>query len=338
MRDLPPARLGCRAHGSPPDRNHRLAAGLAVVVAIVVIARGGDDGGDSGSARSTDLAEKPVPATGGEVPDRTRQRGHRRGRRQGGGGRRHRHRPVRRGRFRDRRGVRQLVGPRSPSSSSWGGVGHSRLGRGRRRHEGGRVGAGSRSRPTWPMARPASHRASARNATLAFVIDLESVKRCRPRPLLESRPRARSSVESARFTRERSLVRNQPRPSKETPAQPEVLDSSTRHCDGRQPSDLGRGCPLVPVRKRLGVATARLAFCGAMTVTRADIEAVLGPCDEAARVGSPSGMGELLAGQLQSGDVKACKVSLPATRRSASTGWEAVADHALDWAEQNAVR
>jgi serine/threonine protein kinase len=44
-----------------------------------------------------------------------------------------------------------------------------------------------------------------------------------------------------------------------------------------------------------------------MTVTRGDIEAVLGPCDEAVRVGSPSGMGECWR-IVQSGDVKACKV------------------------------
>jgi len=35
----------------------------------VLIARGGDDSEDSGSTEvSTDLAEKPLPATGGEVP------------------------------------------------------------------------------------------------------------------------------------------------------------------------------------------------------------------------------------------------------------------------------
>lgn len=44
-----------------------------------------------------------------------------------------------------------------------------------------------------------------------------------------------------------------------------------------------------------------------MTVTRTDIEGALGPCDEAARVGSPSGMGECWR-IVQNGDVKACKV------------------------------
>lgn len=44
-----------------------------------------------------------------------------------------------------------------------------------------------------------------------------------------------------------------------------------------------------------------------MTVTRTDIEAALGPCDEAARVGSPSGMGECWR-VVQGGAVKACKV------------------------------
>jgi serine/threonine protein kinase len=44
-----------------------------------------------------------------------------------------------------------------------------------------------------------------------------------------------------------------------------------------------------------------------MAVTRADIEAALGPCEEAARVGSPSGMGECWR-VVQNGEVKACKV------------------------------
>jgi serine/threonine protein kinase len=44
-----------------------------------------------------------------------------------------------------------------------------------------------------------------------------------------------------------------------------------------------------------------------MTVTRAAIEAALGPCEEAARVGSPSGMGECWR-IVQNGEVKACKV------------------------------
>src|SRR5215211_1850943 len=44
-----------------------------------------------------------------------------------------------------------------------------------------------------------------------------------------------------------------------------------------------------------------------MAVTRADIEAALGPCEEAARVGSPSGMGECWR-VVQEGEVKACKV------------------------------
>ena len=44
-----------------------------------------------------------------------------------------------------------------------------------------------------------------------------------------------------------------------------------------------------------------------MTVTKADIEAALGPCDEAARIGSPSGMGECWR-VVQGGAVKACKV------------------------------
>lgn len=44
-----------------------------------------------------------------------------------------------------------------------------------------------------------------------------------------------------------------------------------------------------------------------MVVTRADIEGALGPCQEAARVGSPSGMGECWR-IVQNGTVKACKV------------------------------
>jgi serine/threonine protein kinase len=48
-----------------------------------------------------------------------------------------------------------------------------------------------------------------------------------------------------------------------------------------------------------------------MTVTRADIEAELGPCDEADRVGSPSGSGECWR-IVQAGQVKACKVVLKA--------------------------
>ncbi len=45
------------------------AAALGVVIAIVLIAGGGDDSASSSSAEvSTDLAEKPVPATGGEAP------------------------------------------------------------------------------------------------------------------------------------------------------------------------------------------------------------------------------------------------------------------------------
>ncbi len=44
-----------------------------------------------------------------------------------------------------------------------------------------------------------------------------------------------------------------------------------------------------------------------MTVTKADIETALGPCDEAARIGSPSGMGECWR-IVQNGEVKACKV------------------------------
>lgn len=46
-------------------------------------------------------------------------------------------------------------------------------------------------------------------------------------------------------------------------------------------------------------------------VTRADIEAELGPCDEAARAGSPSGSGECWR-IVQGGQVKACKVVLKA--------------------------
>jgi peptidylprolyl isomerase len=41
---------------------------LAVVVAIVLITRGGDSGSDASAEVSTDLSEKPVPATGGELP------------------------------------------------------------------------------------------------------------------------------------------------------------------------------------------------------------------------------------------------------------------------------
>lgn len=44
-----------------------------------------------------------------------------------------------------------------------------------------------------------------------------------------------------------------------------------------------------------------------MAVTRADIEGALGPCQEAERVGSPSGMGECWR-IVQNGEVKACKV------------------------------
>ena len=45
------------------------AAVLAIVIGVVLIARGGDDSGDSGSGEvSTDLAVKPVPATDGEAP------------------------------------------------------------------------------------------------------------------------------------------------------------------------------------------------------------------------------------------------------------------------------
>jgi len=44
-----------------------------------------------------------------------------------------------------------------------------------------------------------------------------------------------------------------------------------------------------------------------MGVTRADIELALGPCQEAARVGSPSGMGECWR-VVQNGAVTACKV------------------------------
>lgn len=44
-----------------------------------------------------------------------------------------------------------------------------------------------------------------------------------------------------------------------------------------------------------------------MGVTRADIERALGPCDEAERVGSPSGMGECWR-IVQNGAVTACKV------------------------------
>lgn len=45
------------------------AAGLAIVIGIVLIARGGGDEEDSGSSEvSTDLTEKPVPATGGDPP------------------------------------------------------------------------------------------------------------------------------------------------------------------------------------------------------------------------------------------------------------------------------
>ena len=45
------------------------AAVLGIVVAIVLIARGGDgDSEESSASVSTDLAEKPVPATDGEAP------------------------------------------------------------------------------------------------------------------------------------------------------------------------------------------------------------------------------------------------------------------------------
>jgi peptidylprolyl isomerase len=45
------------------------AVGLAIVVGIVLISRGGDDDDGGGSTEvSTDLTEKPVPATGGEEP------------------------------------------------------------------------------------------------------------------------------------------------------------------------------------------------------------------------------------------------------------------------------
>lgn len=45
------------------------AAVLALVVGIVLIARGGDGAEESGSAEvSTDLSTKPEPATGGEAP------------------------------------------------------------------------------------------------------------------------------------------------------------------------------------------------------------------------------------------------------------------------------
>jgi eukaryotic-like serine/threonine-protein kinase len=44
-----------------------------------------------------------------------------------------------------------------------------------------------------------------------------------------------------------------------------------------------------------------------MAVARADIERALGPCEEAERVGSPSGMGECWR-VVQNGAVKACKV------------------------------
>ncbi len=44
-----------------------------------------------------------------------------------------------------------------------------------------------------------------------------------------------------------------------------------------------------------------------MTVTQADIEGALGPCQEAVRAGSPSGMGECWR-IVQNGKVKACKV------------------------------
>lgn len=44
-----------------------------------------------------------------------------------------------------------------------------------------------------------------------------------------------------------------------------------------------------------------------MAVTRGDIEAALGPCEDARRVGSPSGMGECWR-VVQNGAVKACKV------------------------------
>jgi serine/threonine protein kinase len=44
-----------------------------------------------------------------------------------------------------------------------------------------------------------------------------------------------------------------------------------------------------------------------MTVTRADVEGALGPCQEAARIGSPGGMGECWR-IVQNGEVKACKV------------------------------
>jgi serine/threonine protein kinase len=49
-----------------------------------------------------------------------------------------------------------------------------------------------------------------------------------------------------------------------------------------------------------------------MAVTRADIEAALGPCDEAARVGSPSGSGECWR-VVRGGEVTACKVVLKAS-------------------------
>lgn len=49
-----------------------------------------------------------------------------------------------------------------------------------------------------------------------------------------------------------------------------------------------------------------------MPVTRADIEAALGACEEAAPVGSPSGSGECWR-VVQSGDVMACKVVLKAS-------------------------
>ncbi len=44
-----------------------------------------------------------------------------------------------------------------------------------------------------------------------------------------------------------------------------------------------------------------------MVVTRADIERALGPCQEAERIGSPSGMGECWR-VVQNGEAKACKV------------------------------
>jgi serine/threonine protein kinase len=44
-----------------------------------------------------------------------------------------------------------------------------------------------------------------------------------------------------------------------------------------------------------------------MVVTKSDIEKALGPCQEASRVGSPSGMGECWR-IVQNGEVKACKV------------------------------